>query len=475
MDRKEELRNLPSVNEVLESDVGAGLIEYYGRTAVKCAVQRSVDNARSAVLNGNAVPVQEAFIQNVEQCLKAIYGNTLKPMINATGVVLHTNLGRAPLGSAVIEEIVKLAGGYSSLEFDLDNARRGHRSAHVKEILKFLTGAEDAVVVNNNAAGIVLALHTVANGRDVLVSRGELIEIGGSFRIPEIMAASGANMVEVGATNRTHLQDYEEAISERTALIFKAHKSNYELCGFTQEVTAKELTDLAHSRGLPMLYDIGSGLVRASGKIDVTGLENEPDVVTALDEGADLVAFSCDKLLGGPQAGVVAGSAELVGRLAKAPMMRAMRVGKLTLAALTAVCRQYLRGEDLVKHNPTFMMLNRTHEELEAMATRLADDLKERGIETSLVKSSGQPGGGTLPNVKLKSVAVEILPIKGIGDTKTTFAELLYRKLLNAERPILAVLREGRLVLDMLTVFEEDVEYVAEAVAGAVSEIRNNT
>jgi L-seryl-tRNA(Ser) seleniumtransferase len=364
-----------------------------------------------------------------------------------------------------MEEIAKVAEGYSSLEFDLDNARRGHRSTHVKEILRFLTGAEDVVVVNNNAAGIVLALHTIACGRDVLVSRGELIEIGGSFRIPEIMGASGANMVEIGATNRTHLADYEKAITDKTALIFKAHKSNYEMCGFTQEVTVKELAELAHSRGLPLLYDIGSGLVRASG---ISGLEDEPDIETALGEGADLVAFSCDKLLGGPQAGVVAGRAELVGRLAKAPMMRAMRVGKLTLAALTAVCRQYLRSEDLGQHNATHMMLNRSHEQLEGMATGLIYDLEKHGIKARAVKSSGQPGGGTLPNVQLKSVAVEILPVKGIGDPKTTFAELLYRRLLDTERPVLAVLREGKLVLDMLTVFEADVGCVAKAIEEAM-------
>ncbi len=396
--------------------------------------------------------------------LNSAGAGSLKPVINATGVILHTNLGRAPLGKAVTDEIAAIAAGYSNLEFDLAAAGRGKRSAHVREILTRLTGAADVLVVNNNAAGIFLALSTLAGGRDVVVSRGELIEIGGSFRIPEIMSASGARMVEVGATNSTRLADYEAAITDGTALLFKAHKSNYRIVGAGGEVAVRELADLAHARGLTMMYDIGSGLLR---KPDALALPDEPDVAGAIADGADLVAFSCDKLMGGPQAGVLAGRAELIAQLTQTPLMRALRVGKLTLAALSAVCRQYLRTDDLLAGNPTFAMLSRSQAQLKLLASKLADELAARQVPARVVPSAGQCGGGTLPELRLKSVAVELLAPEELAGTESTFAERVFKRLLGADRPVLGVLREGRLLLDVLAVFDGDIPDIAAAVAAA--------
>ena len=443
----------------------AELIGQTGREVVGHAVRKAIDRARAAVLDGGKAPDTGALVAAVRAAVKDLGSDSLKPVVNATGVILHTNLGRAPLGPTVVEAIARIAGGYSNLEFDLADARRGQRNVHVREILRFLTSAEDALVVNNNAAGIILALNVLARGREVVVSRGELIEIGGSFRIPEIMAAGGARMVEVGTTNRTRLSDYEAAIGGETSLLFKAHKSNYSMKGFTEEVPARQLAELAHAHGLVMMYDVGSGLLcRPRG----LPLADEPDVAGAVADGADLVAFSCDKLLGGPQAGVLAGRAELIARMARTPLMRALRVGKLTLAALSAACRLYLREEDLLGSNPTFTMLARGQAELERLASKLLGELRRLGVAARMVESSGRCGGGALPDLSLRSVAVEVLPREGIGDRKQTFAEHLFRRLLAADPPVLGVLREGRILFDVLTVFDRDIAHVARAISAAL-------
>lgn len=465
MAENQKLRALPSVNEILEQPEMAEVIAGHGYGAAKHGVRHALEVARAGVLAGEPVPGMGDLVGAVRRRVLTLCGPTLKKVINATGVILHTNLGRAPLSQAVIDEIAKVALGYSNLEFDLANYRRGDRNTHLREMLNFLTGAESTLVVNNNTAGIMLALNTLAADREVIISRGEMIEIGGAFRLPEIMAASGARMVEVGTTNRTRLADYENAIRPDTALIFKAHKSNYCIKGFTGEVHVADLTKLAHARGLPIIFDIGSGLLR---KPQSLALEDEPDVSGGLAAGVDLVAFSCDKLLGGPQAGILAGRAELVSRLARAPMMRAFRVGKLTLAALTATCRQYLREEDLLAGNPTFAMLNRTGQELERLALILRGELERLGIACRVIESFGQCGGGTLPELRLKSMAVEVLPQKGIGTPKLTFAEFLYKRLLEAEPPVLGILREGSILLDVLTLTEEEMAQVARATVKAL-------
>jgi len=460
------LRRIPSVSKVLEHPTVVELTERCGHPLVTYAVRATIERVRHEILDGQRADCSaEQVVLGVRRVVRSIRGRSLRPVINATGVILHTNLGRAPLARSVADEIAETAAGYSNLEFDLERGRRGRRSAHVVEILRFLTGSEDAVVTNNNAAAILLALTTLARDREVVVSRGELIEIGGSFRIPEIMAASGARMVEVGATNRTRPADYEAAIGPETAILFKAHKSNYAITGFTEEASVAELAALAHAHGLIMVYDIGSGLLR---RLPDLPLGAEPDAHSAITAGADLVTFSCDKLLGGPQAGIAAGKGELVAQLAKAPLMRALRVGKLTLAGLSSVCRAALNDEDLLAANPALSMLARNKDELTRLAASLLGELENRGVAGRIVESTGQPGGGSLPEVRIPSVAVELLPPDGPPKQRQTFAEAAFAGLLRQDPPVLGVLREGRLLLDVMAVFEHDIPSVAAAAVASI-------
>jgi len=463
-----DLRSLPSVTLVLNNPTISGLINKHGHEVITYATRKVIKRLRDSVLDGRKTFTMEVIISDIEDLVSCISGQSLKPVINATGVVLHTNLGRAPLGQEVINDISQVAKGYSNLEYDLKHACRSNRDKHVVEILKFLTSAEDAVVVNNNAAGIVLALNTLARDREVIISRGELIEIGGSFRIPEIIEASGVHMVEVGTTNKTRLSDYEEAITPRTALLFKAHRSNFTITGFTEEVSVKELARLAHTHNLPMVYDIGSGLLwKSRGMV----LKNEPDVRSAIASGADIVTFSCDKLLGGPQAGIAAGKGSLISRLSRSPLMRAVRVGKLTLAALSSVCRQYLADKKLSSSCPTFTILDRSQEELKSIASKLLEELAGLEISARLNESEGQCGGGTLPAVRLKSVAVEVMLQNRKGEHKLSFAEQFFKRLLSLERPIVGVLREGKVLFDVLTVFKEDIEYIAHSISESIKSL----
>jgi L-seryl-tRNA(Ser) seleniumtransferase len=463
---KEKLRNLPSVSELLNHPDVVALCQESGPALPTYAARLSIDRARTAILEGAECPSQAWFVQEIVALARNVSDGSLKPVINATGIVLHTNLGRSPLGMAVMEDIAAVAGTYCNLEFDLEKGRRGSRNTHVAELLRFLTSAEDAIVVNNNAAGIVLTLSTLAAGQEVLISRGELIEIGGTFRIPDIMRTSGAIMVEVGTTNRTRLADYQAAMGPQTALIFKAHKSNYSIDGFTEETSAKELSELARAHNIPMVYDIGSGLLR---KLEGLPVEDEPDVRSAIEDGADLVLFSADKLLGGPQAGIVVGRSDLMKRLAAAPLMRAVRVGKLTLAALGSVCRQYLDDASLPASNPALAILQRPLQETKSLAAQLLTELTEAGVEAELVNSIGQCGGGAMPGVDLPSAAVEILSKEGKASSREpTFAERVFSRLLQMDPPVLGILREGRLLLDVLAVFADEIGSLVKSVSEAV-------
>ncbi len=364
------LQSLPSVDSVLKSSEVAQLAAEHGRALCVFAVREALSALRARLArlaSGGAAADEREIPALVAALVRSLASPSLVRVVNATGVILHTNLGRAVLGETVLADMADVVTGYSNIEFDLESGGRGSRNHHVAALLRFLTGAEDVLVVNNNAAAIVLALSTLAAGREVIVSRGELIEIGGEFRIPDIMAASGCTMVEVGATNRTRIADYEKAITRNTAVIFKAHKSNYAITGFVEEASLEQCAALAKKKRLPFVYDLGSGLLR---KVRSLPLEGEPDAASSIAAGADLVLFSGDKLLGGPQAGIIAGKKKLVARLAKAPLMRALRVGKLTMAALSSACRSHLEDESLVKNNPTFAMLSRDRDEIRQRAER---------------------------------------------------------------------------------------------------------
>ncbi len=461
---------LPSVDSVLHCEGAGELISECGRELVVYAVRQTIEQFRKKSdkkeLEKKEKTAPEEVFVIAARLARSLASASLRRVINATGIILHTNLGRAPLGEKILQELTPIIRGYSNLEFDLDKAERGHRMSHISRLLACLTGAQDALVVNNNAAAIILVLHTLANNRDVIISRGELIEIGGAFRIPDIMAASGARMVEVGTTNRTRASDYEQAISPQTALLFKAHKSNYTIAGFTEEVSISELARLAHAHRLPLLYDIGSGLLR---KLKIPGLIDEPDVGSALSDGADLVCFSGDKLLGGPQSGIIVGKKELIGKLAKAPLMRALRVGKLTIAALSSACRSYLRKTDLEKDNPVFVFISRSAEKRRELAERLSVALHNRGVASEIVSSTVQCGGGSLPELRLDGFAVALVAPEGSAKEKASFAEKKFRKLLLSDPPVLGILREGKLLFDTGALFEEDIE----PLAGVIGRICN--
>jgi L-seryl-tRNA(Ser) seleniumtransferase len=458
------LQAIPAVGTLLNRPELAAMIGVHGRDLVTYALRRATTEARATVVGSAAQPDIDRIIARAVEIGRAVIEPSLQPVVNATGVILHSNLGRAVLGPRLLEDLKPIVCGYSNLEFDLARGVRGCRTDHVSEILRFLTGAEDVVVVNNNAAALVLILGTLARRRQVILSRGELIEIGDSFRLPDVMKTSGARLLEVGATNRTRLEDYREAITPQTAMLMKAHRSNFTISGFCEEVPVRELAALAHAQNLPMVYDIGSGLLR---KPEGVALSAEPDVRGAIRDGADLVCFSGDKLLGGPQAGIIAGRAELIRKLVRAPLMRALRVGKLTLAALGSACRSYLSHARLVAENPTFAMMERSAAELERLALGLAVAMQAAGLAVQVVRSDGQAGGGALPDVALPGLAVALMPPPGAGQR---FGQTVYRRLLRQSTPIVGVLRQGQLLFDVRTMAEGSFVEVARVVATVVKE-----
>jgi L-seryl-tRNA(Ser) seleniumtransferase len=428
-----ELRDLPSVDELAGDERLAGAAP---RPLLVSAVRSALSRAREEIEAG-ADPGD--LFGRVELELEAARGARLRRTINATGVIVHTNLGRAPLAREALERVSAVAGGYSNLEYDLGEGGRGSRQDHVAPILRRLTGAEAALVVNNNAAAVLLALAALAEGREVLVSRGELIEIGDGFRIPDVLARSGARLREVGTTNRTRAVDYERAIGPETALLLRVHQSNFRVVGFTEQPRLSELVRVGRAHGLPVVDDLGSGVLVA--------LEDEPSAKDALAAGADLVCFSGDKLLGGPQAGIVVGRGELVERLRRHPLQRALRADKLTLAALEATLSLYLDPELAAREIPVLRMLAEPLETVRARAEKLAGLVGGEVEETV-----GRVGGGALPLAELPSFACAV-------------EEGLATRLRDADPPVVALVRDGRCLLDCRTIADAEVEEVARAVA----------
>ena len=453
--QQDELRKIPGVDKLLFESSIITLKKEFGNELVTYAVRVILDKARREIFSGASAKDITTLSSEVKILVHQVLGESLKPVINATGVILHTNLGRAPLGKEVIRKIEPILSGYSNLEFNLHTGKRGERTDHINGLIKFITGAEDVLVVNNNAAAIFLILKTFAEKKEVIISRGELIEIGGSFRIPEIMKASGARMVEVGTTNRTRLSDYENAITKNTRLLFKAHKSNYYIGGFTEEVELNELSQLAKKHNLIFVYDLGSGLLKKP--VSLKHLE-EPDVRSSINEGADLVTFSCDKLIGATQAGIIAGKKDLIKGLAKAPLMRILRVDKFTIVTLSTILKFYLHEEELIERSPVFMMLNRKKEELLNLAEKLCKGLQSSEMKAEIIKSKAQCGGGALPQLELESYAVKISP----KQPDKNFADKIFKKLLTAEKPVLGILREGKLLLDVFTIQPDEVDVIVQ-------------
>nr|NQU90104.1 L-seryl-tRNA(Sec) selenium transferase [Bacteroidota bacterium] len=432
------LRNLPGVDVLMNHPEVKSLKERFAFDVVAFFVKQTIDETRQGVLSGLAMPSRDKLVEIVKGKIEDLAKKNLKPVINASGVIIHTNLGRAPFGDLLLDDVRDVLRSYNNLEFDLEKATRGSRHTHVTELLRFLTGAEDILVVNNNAAAVMLVLGAFAKNRQVIISRGELIEIGGSFRLPDIMAASGCEMVEVGTTNKTRIKDYEREINPSTAILLKAHHSNYVIRGFSEEASLDELVALGRQKNVMVVYDMGSGLLR---KASVKMLANEPDVKSTLARGIDLVTFSGDKLLGGPQAGIIAGSKDLIARLKKEPMTRAIRVGKTTLAMLESICLAYLDEKSLLDKSPVFKMLNAGSDELEIKASGFQKILLTKGVKTSVIKSEGQAGGGSLPEDRIESFAVKI-ELAGSRKEKTGLAEKIYYRLLKVEHPVLGILRK---------------------------------
>ena len=450
---------IPSVDSLLASAEFGILLGRYPRGRVLEAARRSVDDVRARLGRGeNVVDIglPAAYAHGARRLLAEGDVSSLRTVINATGVVLHTNLGRAPLAASAVEAMLAAARAYTNLEFDLEAGERGSRYVHCVSLLTELTGAEDALVVNNAAAALVLALNTLARGRGVLVSRGELVEIGGGFRIPEILERSGARLVEVGATNRTRLRDYEAALEEGDAsVVLKVHRSNFRITGFTEEASLAQLAELARGRGLALVHDLGSGLMIDP---EALGLSDEPRPQESLAAGADLVAFSGDKLLGGPQAGLVLGRRELVARMRSNPLCRALRVDKVTLAGLEATLRLYRDPPRALREIPTLRMLSTAPAELEARARGVASALAEGGVTCDVVSTEGAVGGGTFPGATLPSRAVALSTADAAG---------LAAALRAGEPPVVGRIVEDRLLLDLRTVLPGEEEPLVESVLRA--------
>jgi L-seryl-tRNA(Ser) seleniumtransferase len=394
----------------------------------------------------------------VESRLAAAEVRSLRPVVNATGVILHTNLGRAPLAAAARDAMARAAASYVTLEYDLERGVRGSRYVHCAGLLVELTGAEAALVVNNNAAALVLALNTLALGREVVVSRGELVEIGGAFRVPDILERSGARLREVGSTNRTRLDDYSRAVSEEVGALLKVHRSNFRITGFTEEASLSELATLAAEHGVPLIHDLGSGLLMEADRL---GLAGEPTVMESLRAGADLVTFSGDKLLGGPQAGIVLGRRTLVERMRSNPLCRALRVDKVTLAALEATLHLYRDPDRALAEIPALALLSQPSSTLEARALALAERLRSAGARAEAMPGTAVVGGGTCPDVEVPSWTIRV------ASTAPTPGELA-RRLRSGDPPVVARVEEDRLVLDLRTVRPEDDEVLAHALAVAL-------
>ena len=453
MSKGPSLRAIPSVDRILQQPALRESLQEHGQAFVTGVVRENIAAVREAMrAEGDAVSMRvgvEDIVRCVQSRIEELLAPSIRPVLNLTGTVLHTNLGRAPLPPEALQEMAKVAGA-ANLEFDLETGRRGDRDTHVEEWLRRLTGAETATVVNNNAAAVLLTLNSLALRKEVPVSRGELIEIGGAFRMPDIMARAGCRLIEVGTTNRTHPRDYRNAIRARTALLMKVHPSNYEIRGFRAAVEARELANISHEHDLPFVHDLGSGTLC---DLRAFGLPYEPTVAEAIRDGADVVTFSGDKLLGGPQCGIIVGRAALIARIKRNPMKRAMRADKLILAALGAILPLYRDPTRVAERLPALRLLARRCEDIEAQARRLRPAFASAlagAAEVSVVPCRSQVGSGALPVEALASAALSLRPGRGHG----------LRRLAGAFRalplPVLGRVEDGALLFDLRCLEDDD-------------------
>jgi L-seryl-tRNA(Ser) seleniumtransferase len=453
-----QFRLLPSLDELLQSARGQHLLAAYGRPATVSALRTSLEQARVGIRAGQLCPPGEALLAAAERQLEQEQRPQLLSVINATGVIINTNLGRAPLSREALEAVRAVAQGYTNLEYDLLAGERGTRHSHIAALLRGLVGAEAVLVTNNNAAAVLLALSTLAAGREVVISRGQLVEIGGGFRVPDVMRQSGCRLVEVGTTNRTRLSDYAEAITAETALLLVVHPSNFQISGFVETTPLSQLAGLAQRQGLLLMEDQGSGCLLACERYH---LAHEPMPQESLAAGVDLVCFSGDKLLGGPQAGILVGRAAIIEQIARHPLLRALRVDKMTLAALEATLRHYLRAEATTRI-PIWRMISTAHSRLAERAGAWARVLGEQGVRARLQRGESTIGGGSLPGETLPTTLLALdaaaLPLS---------LEEIARRLRTRPTPVVARIQRAALLLDPRTVLEEQDEEVVKALLEA--------
>lgn len=452
---------LPGVDHVLGLCGALPFFKDIPKTVIVSSIRKILETLRIGILGAEWDIAEESLsdahiTEAVMAAVEKATAPNLKPLVNATGVVVHTNLGRSLLPDAVVENIALIAGRYSNLEYDLDAGKRGSRYASVEDLLCEISGAQAAMAVNNNAGAVLLCLETFARNKEVIVSRGELVEIGGSFRVPDVMAKSGGILREVGTTNRTHMRDYENAIEENTALLLKVHRSNYNIIGFTAEVSLKELVELGARHGVPVMEDLGSGTFIDFSKY---GLVKEPTVQESVAAGTDIVTFSGDKLLGGPQAGIIVGKKSTVDQIKQNPLARALRIDKLTLAALESTLRLYRDKEKAVRMIPTLRMLTMNIGEIETRASNLVEELKnidKSRLEISLVERSSKAGGGALPLLELPSRCLRIR-LQGMS------ANALEKSLRENDPPIIGRIEDDAYIMDPRTLRDDDLPIIGKA------------
>jgi len=461
--KKELFKKIPAVNDLLETEKGKELVETYNHSLVLKGIRKVLDRKRKMISNADGKNLKELSLslehanlyKEIEEYLMDYLAPSLQEVINATGTIVHTNLGRSLLSKEAVDSLVKVAKNYSTLEIDKRTGERGSRYNNVKDLLIDLSGAEDGLVVNNNAAAVLLILDTLAKNKEVILARGEMVEVGGSFRIPEVMEKSGAHLVEVGATNKVYIEDYERKINENTGLLLKVHTSNYRVMGFTEEVNLKELVELGKKTNLPVVEDLGSGIIEDLSDL---GLKDEPTVKDKVDQGADLVSFSGDKLLGGPQAGIIVGKKRFIEKLKQNPLTRALRVDKFTLASLEATLKAYIKNEAREKL-PTLKMLSQNIDIIKDKALSLKENLETLEKETlniKVEKDSTKIGGGAFP---LQDIPTYVVKIK---TSNIDLNELSYQLRMN-KPPIFTRLYNDNMFFDLRTIKDEEIEQIVLA------------
>ena len=451
-------RSIPKVDVLLENQYIVTLIENHHRDVVVDVIREEIDKLRNFIKENDDINLIEEkinnLIENIKISTEKVYSYNIKKVINGTGTILHTNLGRAIISKKHADYLSEVVTSYSNLEYNLEEGKRGERYSHFEKLICKITGAEAAMAVNNNAAAVMLVLSSMAAEKEVIVSRGELVEVGGKFRIPDVMKSSNAHLVEIGTTNKTHLEDYEDAISENTGAFLKVHTSNFKILGFTESVSIEELCKLGREKDIPVIEDIGSGVLVDLSKY---GLEYEPTVQDSIKAGVDVVSFSGDKLLGGPQAGIIVGKKKYIDKMKKNPLTRAFRIDKFTATILEMIFHEYLNEEDAIKNIPVLSLITKDLKEIEKNANTLFNKIENlKDVADINIKDTlSQIGGGSLPAERIKSKSVTIMP-------KNISTQSLEAKLRAGKNPVVGRISEEKLILDMRTVLEDEIDILAQ-------------